>query len=138
MSGVPGTPSGPQASAQSGLLHALRSVATGRNRSIVLAYVIAIVMFLITTAFTPGFASPTHIKELLIESSFIGIVGLGQTFVILGGGVDLSIPYVLNAAGMILTILTVGQNGPLIWVIPLVLALAALVGLINGIGIAVL
>jgi ribose transport system permease protein len=95
-------------------------------------------MFLITTAFTPGFASPTHIKELLIEASFIGIVGLGQTFVIIGGGVDLSIPFVLCASGIILTILTGGQNGPLIWVIPVLLLLAAIVGLLNGIGIAVL
>jgi ribose transport system permease protein len=104
----------------------------------VLAYFIAIAMFLITSAFTPGFASPTHIKELLIESSFIGIVGLGQTFVIIGGGVDLSIPYVLCASGIVLTILTSGQNGPLIWVIPVLILLGALVGLLNGIGIAVL
>lgn len=110
----------------------------GRHRSIALAYLMAVVMFLITTAFTPGFASPTHIKELLIESSFIGIVGLGQTFVIIGGGVDLSIPFVVCASGIILTILTGGQNGALIWVIPLLLLLAAIVGLLNGIGIAVL
>lgn len=116
----------------------LWAAANGRNRSIVLAYVIAIVMFLITTAFTPGFASPAHIKELLIESSFIGIVGLGQTFVIIGGGVDLSIPFVLCASGIIMTILSGGQNGPLIWVIPVLLLLAAIVGLLNGIGIAVL
>jgi len=37
-----------------------------------------------------------------------------------------------------LTILTAGQNGPLIWVIPILIALAALVGLLNGVGIAVL
>jgi ribose transport system permease protein len=121
-----------------GTLRRLWAAANGRNRSIVLAYLIAIVMFLITTAFTPGFASPTHIKELLIESSFIGIVGLGQTFVIIGGGVDLSIPYVLCAAGIIMTILSAGHNGPLIWAIPVVLILAAIVGLLNGIGIAML
>src|SRR5579864_2285016 len=72
------------------------------------------------------------------RASFIGIVGLGQTFVIIGGGVDLSIPYVVNAAGIVLTILTSGQNGPLIWVIPVLIVLAALVGLINGVGIAML
>jgi len=37
-----------------------------------------------------------------------------------------------------LTILTAGQNGPLIWVIPILIALAALAGLLNGVGIAVL
>ena len=57
---------------------------------------------------------------------------------IIGGGVDLSILYVLNASGIILTILTGGQNGPLIWVIPVLIVLVAVVGLINGIGIAVM
>src|SRR5581483_9256341 len=123
MSMVPGAPGGPLPTTPSSLPQKVWAATNGRNRSIVLAYAIAIVMFLITTAFTPGFASPTHIKELLIESSFIGIVGLGQTFVIIGGGVDLSIPYVLTASGIILTILTGGQNGPLLWVIPLLLLL---------------
>lgn len=136
MSARPGTPLGPVPAAP--LFRRVRDVASGQYRSIILAYFIAIAMFLVTTAFTPGFASPTHIKELLIESSFIGIVGLGQTFVIIGGGVDLSIPYVLCASGIVMTILTGGQNGPLIWVIPLLLVLAAFVGLVSGIGIAVL
>jgi ribose transport system permease protein len=94
-------------------------------------------MFLVTTAFTPGFGTPGHIKELLIEASFIGMVGLGQTFVIIGGGVDLSIPYVFNAAGTVMSALAASQNESLIWVLPVTLGLAVLVGLINGVGIAV-
>ena len=138
MSVVPDTPAGPLPETPPGLSRRVWTAANRQNRSIALAYLIALVLFLITTTFTPGFASPTHIKQLLIEASFIGIVGLGQTFVIIGGGIDLSIPYVVNAAGIILTILTAGQNGPLIWVIPILIVLAAVVGLINGVGIAVL
>jgi ribose transport system permease protein len=37
-----------------------------------------------------------------------------------------------------MTVLTSGNNGPLIWVIPVLLVLAAIVGLVNGIGIALL
>ena len=138
MSAARNAPAGPMPEASSTIRQRIWAAANGPNRSIVLAYCIAIAMFLITTAFTPGFASPTHIKELLIEASFIGIVSLGQTFVIIGGGVDLSIPYVLGASGIIMTILTAGQNGPLVWVIPVLIVLAAIVGLLNGIGIALL
>jgi ribose transport system permease protein len=134
----PMAPIGPPPTAPTNVPSRVWAAANGRNRSIVLAYCIAIAMFLVTSAFTPGFASPTHIKALLIESSFIGIVGLGQTFVIIGGGLDLSIPFVLCASGIVMTILTGGNNGPLIWVIPVLLVLAAFVGLVNGIGIAVL
>jgi len=117
--------------------HRAVAALTGRNRSIVLAYVIAVVMFLITSAFSPGFASPNHVRELLIEASFIGVVGLGQTFVILGGGVDLSIPWTLNAVASVMTVLANEHDGPLVWVLPIVLGLAALIGLCNGIGVAV-
>ncbi len=108
----------------------------GRNRSIGLAYLLALVMFLVVTAYTPGFASPNHIRVLLIEASFIGLVGLGQTFVILGGGVDLSIPWTLNAVAILVTVFANGQDARLFWALPLVLALAALIGLANGVGVA--
>ena len=108
------------------------------NRSIILAYVGAIALFAATSAFSTGFASANHIRILLIQASFIGIVALGQTFVILGGGIDLSIPWTLNGAAILMTMFANGKNGPLIWAIPLVLAMGAFVGLLNGLGIALL
>jgi ribose transport system permease protein len=114
-----------------------RVLGPGGNRSIGLAYLLALVMFLVITAYTPGFASPNHVRVLLIEASFIGLVGLGQTFVILGGGVDLSIPWTLNAVAILVTVFANGHDSSLFWAIPLVLCLAALVGLVNGIGVAV-
>lgn len=108
------------------------------NRSILFAYAGAIVLFAATSAFSSGFASSNHIRILLIQASFIGIVALGQTFVILGGGIDLSIPWTLNGAAILVTLFADGKNGPLWWAIPLVLAMGAAVGLVNGVGIAFL
>jgi ribose transport system permease protein len=108
------------------------------NRGIVFAYAGALLLFAATSAFSTGFASPNHLRILLIQASFIGIVALGQTFVILGGGIDLSIPWTLNGAAILVTLFADGKNGPLVWAIPLVLALGALVGLTNGLGIAFL
>ena len=108
------------------------------NRSIVLAYFGAALLFVVTSAFSTGFASANHVRILLIQASFIGIVALGQTFVILGGGIDLSIPWTLNGAAILVTLFADGKNGPLVWAIPLVLAMGALVGVINGVGIALL
>ncbi len=95
-------------------------------------------MLAVTSVFAPGFASPSHLRFLLIESSFIGLVALGQTVVILGGGIDLSIPWVLNGAATLMTALAAGHDNNLLWVLPLVLAVAALVGLANGVGVALL
>jgi ribose transport system permease protein len=109
-----------------------------QNRSILLAYVGALAIFAVTSAFSPGFASENHVRVLLIEASFIGIVALGQTFVILGGGIDLTVPWVLNGAAILVSLFADGRNGPLVWAIPLVLGLGAAVGLVNGVGIAIL
>jgi ribose transport system permease protein len=110
----------------------------GRHRSILLAYAGALVLFGVTSAFSPGFASENHIRVLLIQASFIGIVALGQSFVIMAGGIDLSVPWTLNGAAILVTLFAEGKNEPLLWAIPLVLLLGASVGLVNGLGVALL
>jgi ribose transport system permease protein len=106
------------------------------NRNILLAYVGAILLFGTTSAFSTGFASANHVRVLLIQASFIGIVALGQSFVILGGGIDLSVTWTLNGSAILLTLFADGRNDRLVWAIPLLIALGGLIGLLNGLGIA--
>jgi ribose transport system permease protein len=72
----------------------------------------------------------------VVLAAFVGIVGVGQTFVIIGGGIDLSLPWVLNCAAILTTMLANGQDMPLAWIVPLMLAAGAAVGFINGAGVA--
>ncbi|MEO9228785.1 MAG: ABC transporter permease [Devosia sp.] len=108
-----------------------------RNRLIFLAYVGMVVLLLITALFSPGFLSESNLRSTIVLAAFVGIVALGQTFVIIGGGIDLSIPWVLNAAAVLMTLLCGAQDLPLLWVAPLLLCGAASIGLINGVGVAV-
>jgi len=108
-----------------------------RNRLIVLAYIGMVVLLLVTALFSPGFLSETNLRSTVVLAAFVGIVALGQTFVIIGGGIDLSIPWVLNSAAILMTLLCGGHDLPLIWVAPLILAAGAGIGLINGIGVAI-
>ena len=108
-----------------------------RHRAILLAYLGMIVLLALTSFFSPGFLAGSHLRTLTVLAAFIGIVALGQTFVIIGGGIDLSLPWVLNCAAILMTLIAKGQDGPLLWVIPLLLVAGAFIGAINGIGIAV-
>lgn len=108
-----------------------------RNRLIFLAYVGMVVLLLITALFSPGFLSESNLRSTIVLAAFVGIVALGQTFVIIGGGIDLSIPWVLNSAAVLMTLLCGAQDLPLLWVAPLLLCGAASIGLINGVGVAV-
>jgi ribose transport system permease protein len=108
-----------------------------RHRLIILAYVAMLALLLITALFSPGFLSASNLRSTLVLAAFVGIVALGQTFVIIGGGIDLSLPWVLNSAAIVMTLLANGQDAPLFWVVPLVLAGGAAIGFLNGIGVAV-
>lgn len=106
-----------------------------RHRSILFAYLGLILLLLVTGLVAPGFLSPTHFRSLAVLAAFIGIVALGQTFVVIGGGIDLSVPWVLNAAAVIMTLFAHGQDAPLVWIVPLLLAAGTLVGVVNGLGV---
>lgn len=105
-----------------------------RNRAVVLAYVLVIVLAVFGEIVTTGFLSVSHVDQLLIEASFIALVAVGQTFVILSGGVDLSIPWVLNAAAVLLTIWANGSNTKTLWLFPVLLAGGAVIGPSMGSG----
>jgi ribose transport system permease protein len=76
-------------------------------------------------------------RSTVVLAAFVGIVALGQTFVIIGGGIDLSVPWVLNSAAIVMALLCGGQDLPLVWVMPLLLAAGAFIGLVNGVGVGV-
>ncbi len=105
-------------------------------RSTLLAYAGALLLFTLTSAYSPGFAAPSHLRSLIVVSAFTGIVAVGQTLVIIGGGIDLSVPWVLNSAAILVTLLAGGADRPLLWAAPAMLAGGALVGALNGVGIA--
>ena len=117
----------------------MRSV-YARHGSIVLSYVAALVLLVVVSIIRPGFGlgGLNPMLSLALEASVIGLVALGQTFVILSGGVDLSLPWVLTGAAVMMTVMTNGVDAALPWAVPVTLLLCLGVGFVNGIGITVL
>ena len=74
-------------------------------------------------------------NSLLVLSSFLAILALGQGAVILTGGLDLSVPWTIGLSGILLAGIVNGSDAALLYALPLVFALAAVIGLANGIGI---
>ncbi len=71
-----------------------------------LPLLITIVVFLAGYAYCftqfPGFASTRVFFDLLTDNAFLGIVAVGMTFVILSGGIDLSVGSVIAFTGVLL------------------------------------
>src|SRR5204862_1460246 len=112
----------------------LRSLSRSQ-RGAALAYAAAIALFIAGGIYRPSFLLPTNIAALLLLASFVGLAAAGQTFVILIGGIDLSVPWVLNAMAVLLTTTSLGLNSRAWWVVPLALLVGWLIGMVNGLGI---
>lgn len=98
------------------------------------AFALCLVLFGIATLHSSGFASGSNIRQLLVFGSFVGFAALGQTLVVLAGGLDLSVPWLMAFGGIELAHLSSsGVTGPV--GIVLVVVIGAAVGLVNGVGV---
>jgi len=111
----------------------------GRDRRRALyALVAAVLLFALGEIVHPGFARLDSIEAVLTVASFVGLVAAGQTFVVLIGGIDLSVPWVLNGAAILLVTSSLGEDGRAAYALLLTLGMGAGVGALNGIGVAFL
>ncbi|MFO8033877.1 MAG: ABC transporter permease [Candidatus Bipolaricaulota bacterium] len=101
-----------------------------------LVYIFLGVMLGVAAAVSPQFFRGDNLLNVLRQASSIGILSIGQTIVIVAGGIDLSVAATMQLAGVTIAELTGGENTMVPLVIPLVLAMGAAVGLGNGLLIA--
>jgi ribose/xylose/arabinose/galactoside ABC-type transport system permease subunit len=104
--------------------------------------IVFLLMFAALWTLSPAFRSPTSLSILMMEAAAIGIVAAGQTFVILTGGIDLSVEAMVSFAGVLAAILIAGTSeagGQIALGVPSIVAVAAalgagaLIGLIQGV-----
>ena len=93
---------------------------------------VLILLVLFFSIIRPTFRSTTNIMNVLRQISVMGIVAVGSTFVLLSGGLDLSVGSLLAVTGTLASALMVNM-GVNAWVAALLSILAStLLGLING------
>ena len=95
-------------------------------RMLGLALVLAIVLSLLS----PYFFKTANLLNLLDQSVVVGIVAIGMTFVILTGGIDLSVGSVAGLTGVILGLALQHFNIPIS--VALAIASGAAIGLFSG------
>lgn len=79
-----------------------------------------------------AFLSPQVAINLLIDNGFVLVVAIGMTFVIISGGIDLSVGSIVALTTMVCATLA-QKHGWTFWqILPLVLAMGCLFGLLMG------
>jgi ribose/xylose/arabinose/galactoside ABC-type transport system permease subunit len=97
-------------------------------------YIFLVLLFIFASLVSPAFLKPQNLKDVLNQAAALGIVSIGQTFVILTGrgGLDLSVASVMATVAVIVANTTGGLNTQLLPVAIVCLAFGILVGWANG------
>ncbi|MDT6942431.1 ABC transporter permease [Brucella pseudogrignonensis] len=104
---------------------------------IIATAVAAVVAVLLLALYThaPTFFRFNNLINILVQSSIVGILAIGLTFVLIGGGIDLSMPATLALSGILGALAM--QYTQSAWIGPFVmLASGAVIGTFNGIAVA--
>jgi ribose transport system permease protein len=116
---------GPEPSAASGLLR--------RTLTFVAPLAGLVVVLVLAAVTTPGFYSGGVLRLVLFQAGFIGVTAVGQTLVLLVGGIDLSIGAVVGLTTVIVATYTAGDDARLGTAVLLALLAGLAVGALNGV-----
>jgi ribose transport system permease protein len=106
--------------------------AAGRNLGLVAVLVLLGIVGVVTT---DTFLTTANLLTVLTQASIIGVLTVGMTFVIIGGGIDLSVGKVMALASVWATTVATQSYGPAVMVF-CAIAVGVGAGLVNGLLIA--
>jgi ribose transport system permease protein len=127
----------PGGGSPAGRVATLLSGSVGRNLGLVIALVLLCVVGIATGG--ERFASVDNLLTILRLAAVIGVVSIGMTFVIIGGGIDLSVGAIVALSSVWATTLaTQAMAADLHWAVMVLTAVVvgAVCGLVNGVVIA--
>ena len=95
-------------------------------------YLAFLVIFIVFSLLNENFLSINNVLNIIVQSSIIAIIAVGQTMVILTSGIDLSVGSIVGASGIGIGLLMVaGVSIPVAVAVGVVMG--AIFGLINGV-----
>jgi len=103
-----------------------------RHVSLLIIYGLILILGIYASLSSPNFLTDRNIFNVLRTSAFLGTVAIAQTFVIISGGIDLSVGSVIKLSVLTSAILMNGKPENIGLAVVATLAMGAAVGLVNG------
>lgn len=101
-------------------------------------WIVLVVLFAVFSILSPYFLRVNNLFTLIRQVSMYGIAAIGMTFVILIGGIDLSIGSIITMVNIVCAHFMVKMGIPIFWAAAMSLMIAVLIGLLNGFMISTL
>jgi ribose transport system permease protein len=98
-------------------------------------YIAFVLLFILFSVIGKSFFSVSNIANIIVQSSIIAIVGIGQSLVILSGGINLSVGSIVSFVGIEMGLLLV-SGMPIPVAIVIILLIGCGIGLVTGLIIA--
>ena len=114
-----------------------RPAAILRSRAF-LTFAVVAAVWLVAGLTMRGFGAFGHLRYLVELAAVIGLVAAGQTFVVVAGGIDLSVAAIVTVSAVGLPLLALPADPTGLAAILATLVLATVIGLSNGLGVAFL
>lgn len=111
-----------------------------RARNVPPVYGILLIIFLVSVLLDLFFGiddqlfilNPTILTNILVRSVALGIVAVGQTFVMIGASIDLSVAYLISVTAVGASYLMAGDPDRVWWTVIVLFIIGIVVGLLNG------
>lgn len=94
--------------------------------------VLLVAVSALTASASPAFLGAENVENLIRRSALFGLISIGAAFVIITGGIDLSIGSVICLVGCLTPWLLVDLGWSPVFALPVLLALAGTLGLFHG------
>jgi ribose transport system permease protein len=96
-------------------------------------WVAVLALFVVSGLISPAMFQVSQVLNILQVAAFLGVLATGQTLAVLVGGIDLSQAGMVTLVNIVSTTIMLGSNGNIAAAVLASLAIAAAVGLVNGV-----
>jgi len=100
-----------------------------KKYTIMLVLLVLMALFSLTS---PYFLTLRNITNIITQNTYFIIVAVGLSFVMIGGGIDLSVGYQMSLVGIVTAMMMVAYHLPVWLAVVLGLLLGTVLGLMNG------
>ena len=109
-----------------------------RHGVIIFPFILSLFLFILGEVISDGFLEIHHVGAVLRTASFLGIVAIGQTLVIMTGGIDLSVGALITMGNVFICMFMDGLDVNNFLGFGAVLLLGLGFGLLSGLGVTLL
>ncbi|MFM0282665.1 sugar ABC transporter permease YjfF [Paraburkholderia sediminicola] len=114
------------------LLDAWAHIVDPRTLPIAVTILLFCALFGFGSVMYTGFFSWQVLLDLLVDNAFLLIVAIGMTFVIVSGGIDLSVGSVVALTTIVEAVLSEHMHWPVWLIVPIVLLMGTVFGAVQG------